>query len=240
MGFRKTVLLDLDGTLIDSSTRHQEVFRSIITGDKLSECKFLRGKGSAEYLAFKRDGRSTGEYCRKILRMREDEIQLIQKSWKTEIEKEQYLQMDILYEDTLEFLKQMDQLAIRIVFLTARQNKDALCHELNRLKLTVWGAEAVVVNPQRAVEEKKQVATNYANRGQTCIIGDTEVEYGVAEKLKIPAFLLNRGFRSKRFWERRGIVSYEGLNAILEEKWFEKDIDNCGGDCNCMAYSQDY
>ncbi|MDE6687218.1 MAG: HAD family hydrolase, partial [Lachnospiraceae bacterium] len=130
-----------------------------------------------------------------------------------------WLKLDVLYPDTLTFLDRMKQKHKKIYYLTARKNKEGLLWELERLKIADYAVEIQVVSPADARKEKKRVvemilAETGEAAGLVYIIGDTENEYHLAKELSLPCYLLNRGFRSERYWKDRGVESVASLCEI--------------------------
>lgn len=207
-------VLDLDGTLIDSRERHYRLMREL-----LSDAAPMERFDPTEFMKYKADGHSGLQYLTDCLGLPEDAAKRLMALWRQQIEEERWLALDVLYPDTLEFLERLKQKHIKIYYLTARQNREGLLHELDRLRIAGYADEVLVVSPVHAGEEKKQVVETILGKTgeiaeQVCIVGDTENEYRLAEELSLPRFLLNRGFRSKKYWKERGVESLESLSGI--------------------------
>ncbi len=227
-------VLDLDGTLIDSRERHYRLMWEIlsekvpetVTGiapegilEKLTETGSGKRFDPVEFMEYKADGHSGKKYLLDLLGLPEDTASQIMESWRQQIEEEQWLEFDTLYQDAPEFLNQLRQKHIMICYLTARQNKKGLLQELERLRIADYADEIQAVSPSGAGEEKKRAVERLLKKtgekvNSVCIVGDTENEYHLAEELSLPCCLLNRGFRSKRFWEERGVKSIASLCEI--------------------------
>lgn len=118
----------------------------------------------------------------------------------------------MLYDDTIDFLDYISRdKNNKIYFLTARQNREGLLKQLKNFDLMKYVKEIFVVSPINAVEGKKQKILNTMNGYKTIIFGDSEVDYQVAEQLNINYFILNRGFRNKKYWDSKNIKSYNTL-----------------------------
>ncbi len=205
-------LLDLDGTLIDSTKRHWVLMQRLLQ----RHCPDLEGSfDPAVYMQYKADGHSGKQYLTNILHLEETKAREIQKEWQEQIEEEEYLELDVLYEDTLPFLQERKQKGESIVYLTARKNTLGLYRELEQLKIAAYAEQVIVVNPSAAKAEK--IAATRAlltSDPQVMLIGDTENEQAVAEATGIRGYLLHRGFRSRRYWEAKEQDTYGSLKEI--------------------------
>ena len=205
-------VLDLDGTLIDSSERHYLLMQQIL--DKKSY-------NSEEFMRYKADGNSGKKYLTECLKLPEAVALEIMTLWQAQIEEEQWLAYDKLYPDTLEFLDWIKSRDERIYFLTARQRKDAVLDEVKRLGIADYADEICVVSPAEASEQKKafvkKIQDHCINNDSVYIVGDTENEYQLARDLSLPYSILNRGFRSKKYWDEQGVLSISSLREIMVE-----------------------
>lgn len=211
-------ILDLDGTLIDSSERHSRLMRQIVS-EAPQEIMQGRRFDPVEFMEYKADGNSGLKYLTDQLGLEEDTAGQMMSEWRQQIEKECWLKLDVLYPDALEFLNRLKQKYRKIYYLTARQNKKGLLWELKRLGIDGYADETIVVSPADARKEKKAVVEEILRKtgkadGTVCIVGDTENEYTLAKELSLPCYLLNRGFRSERYWQNRGIKSIDSLIGI--------------------------
>ncbi|MGN0326579.1 MAG: HAD family hydrolase [Lachnospiraceae bacterium] len=211
-------ILDLDGTLIDSSERHYRLMEMLLkeyVPDILEKEIFL----PAAFMQYKADGNSGKKYLLECMDIEEKKADCIMTAWQQQIEEEQWLGLDRLYPDAENFLERISQEGSDIYYLTARQKKAELFEELERLQIAEYPKEVKVVQPFHAFEEKKDfvknlIASNDFTEKQLFVIGDTENEYRLAKELLLPYGILNRGFRSKRFWDQKEIVSYGSLEEI--------------------------
>lgn len=215
-------VLDLDGTLIDSSERHHRLMREILSEEAP---KTLPGSAQGkpfdpvEFMAYKADGHSGLRYLTDCLGWTEDAAGKVMSLWQRRIEDERWLAYDALYSDTKGFLERLKQKHRKIYYLTARQNKKGLLRELERLGITGYADGIMTVSPIGAGEEKKRAVEKILTETgkdaeQVCIVGDTENEYLLAKELSLPCFLLHRGFRSERYWKERGVKSISSLCEI--------------------------
>lgn len=211
-------VLDLDGTLINSSERHSRLMQQILS-EAPSEILRDRCFDPVEFMEYKADGNSGLKYLTERLGLPEDTAGQIMAKWRRQIEEEYWLSLDVLYPDVLEFLNSLKQRQRKVYYLTARQNREGLLRELARLGIAGYADETIVVSPIAAGKEKKAAVEKILEKtgeaeGPVCIVGDTENEYTLAKELSLPCYMLNRGFRSERYWKNLGVTSINSLCGI--------------------------
>ncbi len=215
-------VLDLDGTLINSGQRHCGLMGEILAGtapEVMSERTSGMCYAPVEYMRYKADGHSGLQYLTDCLGLGEEAAGQIMALWQQQIEEERWLKTDTLYPDTLGFLERLKQKQGKIIYLTARQNKEGLLQELKRLEIDGYADDIHVVPPSVAGKAKKRIVETLLakmgeDEGAVCIVGDTENEYHLAKELSLSCYLLNRGARSKRYWKERGVKSIASLDEI--------------------------
>ncbi|MBR1495962.1 MAG: HAD family phosphatase [Acidaminococcaceae bacterium] len=209
-----TVFCDLDGTLIDSSARHAALLRALLSED-FPEVPFTL----EDYLAQKAEGLSTRDY---LLKKGLDrvEAQRISGGWVQHIEDRAYLESNTIYPDALAFLELQRVAGRRIIFVSARRNGDALMDTLRRLSIISFAERVLIVPPIHAAQGKAEGILRFARAGD-CLVGDTEADMDCAAAVGIRGFALNRGFRSRAYWDRRGLESYPNLMVVRDkiEEW---------------------
>lgn len=205
----KTLIFDLDGTLIDSRLRHFIVLKEALSFYNIEYISWLEYN---MFMDFKRSGKSTKDFLRRFEKINMDKIELVNNYWISKIEDDEFLKYDILYEDTIRILSKIHE-KYEIVFLTSRNNRRGLINELHRLDIARYANSINVVSSPNAFEKKKAVIQKY-DKGNTLIIGDTEMEYNAALDLGMDFYILNRGFRSKTFWISNSVVSYDSLECL--------------------------
>lgn len=211
-------IMDADGTLIDSAERHVVLFREIT-----ENCHIPNRVKIKEYAEYKRAGKSTKEFCMKVLGTNQDMADKISRDWMRQIETDRLLSCDRLYPDTLEFLNYVNGACETLCLLTARKRKRALYHELENLGIRKYFQEIYVVDPVFVKEEKKEVLKRLALNGPGFYVGDTEADYKAASEADFPVWILNRGFRSRDYLKRMQIPSVKDLGVLLKELK-QKDI----------------
>ena len=143
--------------------------------------------------------------------------------------------LDELYEDSFVFLEKIRKPGNKIIYLTARQDRELVIEQLKKLKLHEYADQVIVVEPKNAkqqkTEEVRSLCEKYGSfkeqkenkvplaelKESIVIIGDTENEYELAKALELPVYILNRGFRSREYWQERNVKSYADLREIISE-----------------------
>ena len=202
----KTIIFDFDGTLLNSNFRHKKLLYDVL---KLSSPKVIY-TDLTDYLPYKREGNSTLEYLkRKFINL---EINKINNEWIDNIENKYYLKYDTLYKDTLFCLEELRK-KYNIILVTARKNEIGLFNQIEKNNLINYFNEIIIVKPGNPKYSKvKKIGFNISY-----VIGDTENDSELADNLGCIFFALNRGFRSKNFWDHRNVLSFNKLENILSE-----------------------
>ena len=102
-----------------------------------------------------------------------------------------------------------------VVLLSARQDAAALQSTLEQCGLLPLVQELAVVSPQGAAQRKAAFLRGRAQPGDI-MVGDTEADLAAAQAAGLPCLLLDRGFRSRRYWQEQEQDSCAGLQEILE------------------------
>lgn len=203
-----TVYCDVDGTLLDSSARHLRLMQDLLGQEN---CPWP--EDAPDYLTYKADGHSTRAWLETAGFSAEKAAELAAR-WQAQIEDPAYLAMDRPYDDAAPFLQAVRQLPARIVLVSARQNPEALRRTLADCGLLGLVDELVVVPPRHAADEKAARLRPRITPGD-CMVGDTEADLQAAQQLGMPCYLLNRGFRSRRYWQQQGQTAEDSLPAVL-------------------------
>jgi len=197
--------LDLDGTLLDSRSRHRVVLDFCLKKRNLKI-------PTNNLLKFKSEKHNNKDFLRQYLKD-ENLINEIQADWIENIEKEEFLEKDFLYEDSRDFLNFAKE-KYNLVLITARNNKTGVDKFLKRLGIEKYFEEIFIVGVGRNSAEEK--ANKLVDIKPSAMIGDTEVDYDAAKNLNIKFFAINRGFRSEEFWNDYGLKSYNNLKELEE------------------------
>jgi phosphoglycolate phosphatase-like HAD superfamily hydrolase len=203
----QTIVFDLDGTLLDSRKRHVVVLQNAILQAGID----VSGLSFDDFISYKANGNTTKAYLAEGCHFSQDISKKIMTEWQRQIELPENLKNDVLYYDTVPTLENLRG-RFHLVLLTARQNKQAMLKGINELKIDKYFNEIVCVNPYKAKIEKILWLRNIENA--ILCVGDTEVDYYAAKENGINFYALNRGFRSKNYWDSKNVISFESLNLM--------------------------
>lgn len=156
------IAFDFDGTLLDSRKRHIIVMRDILKNhnidinvDDLVEFK-SNGKNNIDYLVSKGIDANTASD--------------IQKQWVENIEKDEYLENDILYNDAIDLLNKYSA-DNDLILLTARANIDGLNNQIDKFDLRKYFKNIFIVEPGKKASDLK--ADILKSQHAILMIGDT-------------------------------------------------------------------
>ncbi|MBE6445135.1 MAG: hypothetical protein E7019_03645 [Alphaproteobacteria bacterium] len=184
------VAFDFDGTLLDSRKRH-----SVLLNDILKEYDI--NVDLSDLIEFKRNNKNNVDYLisKKI---NENLAKEIQSKWIDKIESEKYLELDILYPETIEILEKYSS-EFDLILVTARNNELGLQNQIDKFDLRKYFKEIYVVNSGKNTIEDKAEVLNKKNVVE--FIGDTLSDKKAAEIAKIEFKHFNDGFHSKTILE---------------------------------------
>lgn len=146
-----TLYCDVDGTLLDSSARHEKLLRDLLAARGL-----LWPAAAPDYLRYKADGHSTKAWLM-LAGFAPETCAELADAWRTGIEQPEYLALDTVYPDTLPFLQAMRAAGRDVVLISARQNADALRQTLARCGILPLTVELLVVPPVHADRRKAEL-----------------------------------------------------------------------------------
>lgn len=189
--------LDFDGTILDSKFRHVLALK-IITGMDLI---FFN-----DFLEYKSNGKNGLNYLREKGFLNYEEIF---NCWMNIIENDELLKYDILFYDSLYFLEELSKKS-ELYLVSKRKNVPGFFEQLHKLNIFNFFSEVIVVGEKNhKYEVTKDIKFDF-------IIGDTEIDLEWAINTNSRFFALNRGFRSKVFWDSLNIESFENLLVLLK------------------------
>ncbi|MBE6449037.1 MAG: ATP-grasp domain-containing protein [Alphaproteobacteria bacterium] len=187
---KQIVAFDFDGTLLDSRKRH-----SVLLNDILNEYNIKLD--TSDLIEFKRNNKNNVDYL--ISKgINENLAKEIQTKWIDNIEKEEYLALDVLYPETIELLEKYSN-EYDLILITARNNKVGLQKQIDKFDLRKYFKEIYVVNSGKNTIEDKAEVLNKKNVVE--FIGDTLSDKKAAEIAKIEFKHFNDGFHSKTILE---------------------------------------
>ena len=179
-----TLYCDVDGTLLDSSARHEKLLRDLLAVRDLAW-----PAAAPDYMRYKADGHSTKAWLA-LAGFAPEVCNETAAAWREGIEKPEYLAMDRPYPDTLDFLRWLRASGRRCVLISARQNADALRKTLDRCGILPLVEELLVVPPVQAEQRKAALLRPRIAPGDA-MLGDTEVDKNCAETLGLPLSLIH-------------------------------------------------
>lgn len=208
----KIAFLDLDGTLVDSSLRHVETLKQL-----LNDCN-IKYSNIADYITYKAEGNTTKEYLIDRLNLDEKIAGKISEGWVNHIEDDLVMILDRWYEDASIFVHFLKVEGYKIYVLTARRNVGFTESFIRNSEIWEYIDEIVTVNPKNASKEKADFIHSLMDKNESynILVGDTEADYEAAKEAGIRIYVLNRGFRSKKFWDEKQVESYCSLIKIKE------------------------
>lgn len=200
------IFIDLDGTLLEGKLKHYNCYKDIILKDGGTPLDIniywdmKRSKITREVFLEKSKYKST--YNNFLMQ------------WLENIESEKYLYYDKLKPDVIDVLNKWNNYTNRIILTTMRNNHENLYRQLDNLKIRDIFDEIIICRCQENNEKYKYVKD--IKFATAVVIGDTEHDITLAEKLKIRCIAVTNGVRKKEF-----------LNAdFFEEEIKNIDIEN--------------
>lgn len=205
----RTVIIDLDGPILDGRERHyacycgilQEAGYNPVPLDEYWEAKRAIVPAT-DVLA--RSG-AVGYYSE------------FKRIWLAQIESEEMLALDHLQSGAVELLRKIALVGHRTVIATLRQHSDRALSQVKRLGFLDFVDELLVVPHAEAADGKvKRVLAHARRQGLKPLIwvGDTEVDAIAAATLGVPCALLTTGVRSRE--ALRGLPCIGVFDSLYE------------------------
>jgi phosphoglycolate phosphatase len=202
----RTVVLDLDGPVLDGRERHYTCYREILE-EHGHVCL-----PPERYWALKRDRAGPGV---QLAASGAETLEPVFRSeWLARIESPRLLALDRVQPGASRKLEAWKRRGLRAVLATQRRERDALRDQLERLCLTgAFDSVVVCETSDKAAAVRRACPELDAS---TCVwIGDTEVDIDAARALGCPAWVVTCGLRSEAFLAARGPSRvFEDLAAI--------------------------
>lgn len=200
------IFIDLDGTLLEGKLKHYNCYKDIILKDGGTPLDI------DIYWDMKRSKITRDVFLEKSNYKCTYNNFLTQ--WLENIESEKYLYYDQLKPDVIEVLNGWKNYTHRIILITMRNNQENLYRQLDELKIRNIFDEIIICSCKENNEKYKFVKD--IKFVKAIVIGDTEHDVNLAEKLNIKCIAVTSGLRKKRF-----------LNAdFIEEDIKNIDIEN--------------
>ena len=205
---KNNIVLDFDGTLLDSRHRHAVV---------LSDCINIINKMKSTYhdfddfVSYKSEVNTGLDYLHK---KKIPNSEAISELWTKKIEDKKYLKTDVLYPNIskcLDIIKKQYNLFL----ITARANKKNAIWQISQLNIDTFFTEIFIVSNIGDVGYNKYMAIK--SYPIFCVIGDMEADYDFAKRIRSFFFPMNCGFRSETYWKHCIGKSYKNIQEILSQ-----------------------
>lgn len=190
-----TIVLDLDGPLLDGRDRHYQCYRDILLEQGLEPVPV------AKYWRLKR-GRVDR---RRLLSLSgaSDFYDGFLAAWLRRIESKKYLRMDRLQDRAMDVLQAWKGAGVTVVLATMRNNPDHLMWQLRHLGLAGFFDEVVAVGCglgwEGKAERVRPVLARSRRGGSVYWVGDTETDVCAARALGVRICALTCGLRTESY-----------------------------------------
>jgi len=189
-----TLVLDLDGPLLDGMQRHYRCYSDILQEHKFQPVPIEL------YWEMKRN-----RVNRRVLLEYSDALSLYDEfleAWINRIETREYLELDRLQHNVTAVLLEWKERELRLLLATMRNNQRNLTWQLDMLNLSRFFDDVVVVGSghdgaDKASEVKARLMDQRADR--VVWVGDTEVDVAAARELGVRVCALTCGLRTKEY-----------------------------------------
>lgn len=178
------IIFDLDGTLIDSSERMYQLFQKLVQESDLTK---------EEYWNLKRNKVSHHMILEKYFP--QYNYDMFNKNWLNLIEQNEYLDMDCNYTDTNEVLSQLSKFH-NLILLTARQSKNGLYRELNRLGL-IHFFSVILVTEAKIPKDKMLYYLEIDRTKGDLFVSDMGEDIVIGQKYGYRTVAMTHGFMNR-------------------------------------------
>lgn len=205
---RRTICLDLDGTLITCEPRQSAVLRAALAAAGTSA-------DVAKVWRLKRDGATTENALRK-LGLAPELAAEVTKMWRHMIEEPLWLELDSPFPEALSALSLMRP-HFELIVITARSRAEWVDHQIRGMGLRDFFSQVEVVPPVRQHSAKADVLKTVA---AIAFFGDTETDARAAADSKTSFYGVASGQRSAAFLnDKCGIEVSLNLAEAWEKFW---------------------
>lgn len=184
-----TIILDLDGPILDGKLRHYQCYSDI-----LRENGFIPIPLN-EYWEMKRMRIDRHD---QLAASRADAIyDTFLQYWMERIEEKRYLSFDRLHPGVLQKLESWRSLGVKLVIVTMRNNKVNLLWQLEKLELMPFFERIITVGSCSGADKANAVRDNVAlsKHDSALWVGDTEVDIDAAHELGVKICAVGCGLR---------------------------------------------
>ena len=209
----KTVLLDLDGPLLDGKYRHFKCYQDILVQygfepmpiEAYWQMKRER-QDRHKQLAVSGAGSIYPEFL---------------EYWMQHIEEKDYLVLDQLQPKALAVLEAWKSKKIEVILVTMRNEKDNLISQLDSVGLLPFLDHVVAVGTSKGVKGKASAASEFIDlndKESVLWVGDTETDIWAARELGVKVCAVECGLRSSEYLVSLGpdylVSDLVALNAL--------------------------
>jgi len=189
---KATIAFDFDGTLLDSRKRHIVVLNNILKKHNIT-------LNTSDLIEFKRNNKNNIDYL--ISKgINENLAKEIQIEWIENIENEEYLNIDVLYPETIELLKKYS-IKNDLILVTSRNNKEGLQNQIDKFNLRKYFKDIFIVDSGKNSAVLKAEILKQENA--VLMIGDTEADFNASKICGIDFKFMKNGFRNEEFLEEK-------------------------------------
>jgi phosphoglycolate phosphatase-like HAD superfamily hydrolase len=209
--YMPSLILDLDGTLLNTSARHKNLFR-------VAQSKFtaLVDSDFDELWIKKRSGVSWSVLLSD--RLNESELAEFLKDWRAQIEHPEQLALDVPFPGLSITLASLKEQNYDLILFTLRNEKTNLHEQLDNLKIKSY-FDCIVHTSGVSKRATIKGLLAKLTSPPVLLVGDTEEDYEAAKVAQIPFWAVTYGLRSQAFWNKyqpnHVIHSFEDLRLEL-------------------------
>ena len=190
----KTIVFDLDGTLLEGKWRHYHCYANI-----LQEHGFIPIPLEQYWLMKrKRMDRKQQLACSGA----EEIYQLFLQQWTSLIESKSYLLFDYLHRNVIDLLMLLERSGTRMILATMRHDKPNLLWQLEHLGLAHFFSDVVMVDNLDGTANKADALCGLIEKqyiSEYLWIGDTEIDVYAARQLGMKVAVLSSGLRTEEY-----------------------------------------
>ncbi|SDJ26094.1 phosphoglycolate phosphatase [Lachnospiraceae bacterium G41] len=203
------IIFDLDGTLIDSSERMYRLFQELVPESDFSK------EGYWELKRNKVNHRMLLE--RYFPNYDFDDFN---EKWLKRIEAEEYLKTDILYYDSIDTLNALKKRGVGIILLTARQSREGLYQELERLGIYTFFDVILTTEGSKSKEsllKDSGILNHVKNADYVLFVSDMGKDIMIGKEFGLKTIAITHGFMNEKcLSEYKPNIIINNLNEILE------------------------
>lgn len=191
-----TIILDLDGPVLDGFEKHYHCYRDILADYGLTPLQ------KAVYIENKRERMPTIDQLK--LSNAENCYDFFLSDWQARIEQKKYLELDSIQPGALDIISRWHGAGVNVVLTTMRHNEENLHWQLDHLGLLQFFTRIIVVNGLKytGINAKSAAVSSLVSAdwlSHALWIGDTEMDIDSAKLLGLPVCAITSGLRSQEF-----------------------------------------